>query len=130
MRYRFLLLVGTLTAAACGSASPLAPSGASAIGPEPFRLTGEGAALVELPAGVTRVHITASTKDNSCHHFLVYVAQRLVVNAILGTCSAATARTYDGTHAVLGTLVDIRGSGNSLVPDHNITPLTWSIEGT
>jgi hypothetical protein len=128
MRYRFLLLVAMVVSGACGD-SPTAPStpASTAASGQPFKMSGQGSATFELPAGVTRVHIVATSAENSCHNFLVYVGQqRLLVSTILGTCTAASGRTYDATHDVAWARVDIRGGSP---PDHNLTPLVWTVEG-
>lgn len=133
-----VLFAFLLSVVACGSDSPLAPSSPPPPSTPPapsapadpcagrtgFCKSGEGLTTFELPAGITQVRITATATESSCRQFLVYVAQRMVVSAILGTCPFASSRTYDNTHAILGPRIDIRGS-NENDPGQ---PIRWMIE--
>jgi hypothetical protein len=67
--------------------------------------TGSGNQVFDMPAYLTRVRIQGSTRSR-CENFVVYVASRLIVNVILGTCSVANAPSYDGTHLVSGGTVE------------------------
>jgi len=58
-----------------------------------------------LPSYISRVRIQAST-NTSCQNFAVKIAGRLVVNVIIGTCSVADSRTFDGTYVVSGGTVE------------------------
>lgn len=72
-----------------------------------FTRSGTGDQVFSLPSYVSRVRIQASTPSR-CQNFAVEVANRLLVNVILGTCSVADARTFDGTYVVTpGGLVEI-----------------------
>lgn len=71
-----------------------------------FTLSGIGNTVFDAPTDMTRVRIRG-TPSTSCQNFVVRVGGRLIVNDILGTCSVADARTYDGTHAVTGGQVEI-----------------------
>lgn len=63
--------------------------------------TGTGASVFDIPAYVTRIRIEGRYTGR-CENFIVRVAGRLVVNVILGTCSVADSRNYDGTHLIAG----------------------------
>jgi hypothetical protein len=82
-----------------------------------FTRSGVGNTVFDAPTDMTRVRIRG-TPSTSCQNFIVRVGGRLVVNDILGTCSVADARTYDGTHAVTGGLVEITNS----------TGIAWTFE--
>lgn len=115
MRKFLFLLPAFALLGACGD-SPVAPSQPpptqvpTPAPAETHRQTGQGVMTFQLPDGVTRVRITASAAEGSCRQFLVYVAQRMIVSEVLGTCAIASGRTYDQTRDVLGGRVDIRGS--------------------
>lgn len=81
-----------------------------------FSRSGSGDTVFDLPAYVTRLRITG-TPTVSCQNFIVSVAGSLKVNVILGTCSVADARTYDGIVTASGGAVEIRGS----------TGINWTI---
>lgn len=72
---------------------------------QPFTRSGSGDTVFELPTYITRVRIQASTNTN-CQNFAVKIAGRLVVNVIIGTCSVADARTFDGTYTTSGGTVE------------------------
>ena len=63
----------------------------------------------DIPAYVTRVHIEGRY-GGRCEKFIVRVAGRLVVNVILGTCSVADSRNYDGTHLITAGVAEITSS--------------------
>lgn len=67
----------------------------------PFKKTGTGATVFDIPTSISRVHIAADY-GGSCENFVVKVAGRLVVNEILGRCSVAIGPHYDGTHLITG----------------------------
>lgn len=76
---------------------------------DPFRRTGSGAQVFDMPTGITRVHITGNY-NGFCENFIVHIGGRGVVNEILGSCSVGSGRTYDGTHLVSGTVVEVKNS--------------------
>lgn len=84
---------------------------------EPFTRSGVGNTVFDMPSGITRVRITGRF-DGSCENFIMRIGGRLVVNEILGTCSVASGRTYEGTHLVSGTVVEVTGSNG----------VSWSIQ--
>lgn len=63
--------------------------------------SGTGNTVFDMPSHVGRVRIQA-TPPSSCQNFAVRRNGSLLVNVILGTCSVADVRTYDGTHLVSG----------------------------
>jgi hypothetical protein len=63
--------------------------------------TGTGASVFDIPTHVTRVRIEGRYTGR-CENFIVRIRGRLVVNVILGTCSVADSRNYDGTHLISG----------------------------
>lgn len=63
--------------------------------------SGTGAGVFDIPSYVTRVRIEGRYTGR-CENFIVRIAGRLVVNVILGTCSVADSRNYDGTHLIAG----------------------------
>lgn len=67
----------------------------------PFRRTGSGANVFDIPSYVSRIHITADY-GGSCENFIVHIAGRSVVNEILGRCSVGIGPHYDGTHLITG----------------------------
>lgn len=81
-----------------------------------FTRSGVGNTFFDMPAGITRVHITGRY-DGNCENFILRIGGRSVINEILGSCSIASGRTYAGDHIVSGTLVEITGS----------TGVSWSI---
>lgn len=66
-----------------------------------FSRSGTGDTVFDIPSHVTRVRIQA-TYPGFCQNFAVQIAGRLVVNVILGTCSVADARIFDGTYLITG----------------------------
>lgn len=64
-----------------------------------FSRAGTGDTVFDIPPYVTRVHIQANFPGN-CQNFAVQIAGHLVVNIILGTCSVADARSFDGTYQI------------------------------
>lgn len=85
---------------------------------EPFRRSGTGNTVFDMPTGVTRLHITG-TLPGGCSNFVVWVGGRLVVNEIIGTCSVASGRSYEGTHLT---------NGGTVVEVTNSTGVSWLIE--
>lgn len=65
----------------------------------PFRRTGTGANVFDIPSNVARIHITGDY-GGSCENFVVKIAGHLIVNEILGRCSVAIGPHYDGTHLI------------------------------
>lgn len=63
--------------------------------------SGVGAAVFDIPRHVTRVKITGAYSGR-CENFVIWIARDLVVNEILGTCSVADGRNYEGTHLIAG----------------------------
>jgi hypothetical protein len=68
------------------------------LGP-PFKRTGTGANVFDIPSSVSRIHIVGDY-GGSCENFVVKIAGRLIVNEILGRCSVAIGPHYDGTHLI------------------------------
>ncbi len=66
-----------------------------------FVKTGTGNTVFDLPFYVNRVRIEGNT-GLSCQNLIVHRNGGSVVNAIIGTCSIADSRTYDGTHLTTG----------------------------
>jgi hypothetical protein len=71
--------------------------------------SGTGADVFDMPTYIRRVRITG-TYSGSCENFIIRVGGSTVVNVILGTCSVADARNYEGVHAVTGGQVEVRSS--------------------
>jgi Abnormal spindle-like microcephaly-assoc'd, ASPM-SPD-2-Hydin len=65
----------------------------------PFKKTGTGANVFDIPTNVARIHITGDY-GGSCENFIIKIAGRLIVNEILGSCSISIGRHYDGTHLI------------------------------
>jgi len=96
-----------------GNTTPISGAGLR----DPFRRSGSGNTVFDMPSGVTRLHITGDY-NGYCSNFVVHVGGRLVVNEILGACSVGIGRHYDGTHLVSGTVVDVVDSSG----------VNWSME--
>lgn len=75
----------------------------------PFKRTGTGANVFDIPSYVTRIHITADY-GGSCENFIVHIAGRSIVNEILGRCSVAIGPHYDGTHLISGGVAEVKSS--------------------
>lgn len=71
-----------------------------------FTRAGSGANVFDMPTTVSRVRIQASYTGR-CENFVVYIATRLIVNEILGTCFDSRP-TYDGTHLTSGGVVEVK----------------------
>jgi hypothetical protein len=68
----------------------------------PWSMTGRGNSVFEMPSYVSRVRVTGVPRT-TCENFIVRIGGRAsIINVILGTCSIADARTYDGTHLTGG----------------------------
>lgn len=67
----------------------------------PFKKTGTGATVFDIPSNVARIHIVGDY-GGSCENFVIKVAGRLIVNEILGRCSVGIGSHYDGTHLITG----------------------------
>jgi hypothetical protein len=76
-----------------------------------FTRSGTGANVLNIPTTVTRIRIQA-TYPGSCENFIVHINGRGVVNEILGTCSVASGRTFDGTFVTTGGLAEVLFSTN------------------
>jgi hypothetical protein len=74
-----------------------------------FTRNGSGANVFDMPTYITRVRING-TYNGSCENFIILVGGRLLVNEILGGCSIASGRTYEGTHLTSGGVVEVRSS--------------------
>ena len=74
--------------------------------PPIFTRTGTGANVFDMPTYVTRIRIQGSYSGN-CENFVVRIAGRLIVNEILGTCSVASGRNYDGTFVATGGVTEV-----------------------
>lgn len=83
---------------------------------EPFTRSGVGNTVFDMPTDISRVRITGSY-GGSCENFIMRVGGRLAVNEILGTCSIASGRNYEGTHLVSGGVVEVTSSNG----------VSWSI---
>lgn len=78
-----------------------------ALTPTPlFTRAGSGANVFDMPTTVSRIRIQA-TYGGSCENFIVHIAGKGVVNEILGTCSVASGRTFDGTFVTGGGVVEV-----------------------
>jgi len=64
------------------------------------------AAQFTMPTYISHVRVRA-TVASSCENFAVYVAGRLFINMILGTCSVADATSVDATYATTGGDVEV-----------------------
>jgi hypothetical protein len=71
----------------------------------PFSRSGSGNTVFDMPPGVTRLLIRGRWTGRDTSNFIVSVGGRLVVNEIL-----RTSITYEGVHAVSGTVVEITNS--------------------
>lgn len=80
----------------------------------PWRRTGTGANVFDMPTDLRRVRIQA-TYNGGGENFVVWVGDDLVVNTILGTRWPST--TYNGVHLVRGGVVEV---------DHS-EGVSWSI---
>ena len=69
--------------------------------------TGQGNTVFDMPTYISRVQIVG-TYSGYCQNFVVYIADRLIVNEILGTCSIAIGPRYDGVHTTSGGVVETR----------------------
>lgn len=75
-----------------------------------FSRSGVGDNVFDVPTYITRVRVTASYSGSS-QNFILYIAGRLLVNVILGTCtSVCDGRTFDGTYVAAGGLGQIVSS--------------------
>lgn len=68
---------------------------------------GTGDRVFDMPTYITRVRIQANY-GGFCQNFAVYIAGRLIVNEILGTCSSALGRNFDGTYTTSGGTVETK----------------------
>ncbi len=84
-----------------------------------FSRSGTGANVFDVPAYVARVRITG-TYAGRCENFVVWIANDLLVNEILGTCSIASGRNYDGTHL-------IEGGAGGVAEVKSSTGINWTI---
>lgn len=74
--------------------------------PALFTRNGTGASVFDLPTYVTRVRITGDF-GGFCENFIVHIAGRGVVNAILGTCGVGSGPHFEGTFATSGGQVEV-----------------------
>jgi hypothetical protein len=74
-----------------------------------FTKSGTGANVFDMPTSVTRVRIFGDY-GGSCENFIIKIATRLVVNEILGSCSVASGRHFDGTFLTTGGVVEVTNS--------------------
>lgn len=84
-----------------------------------WSFSGTGANVFDVPRYVSRVRIIG-LYSGRCENFIVWIAGRLVVNAILGTCSIADSRNYDGTHL-------ISGSAGGVAEVKSASGINWTI---
>lgn len=70
---------------------------------------GVGDTVFTMPAYFGRVQIVG-IPSTSCQNFIVHIGGQFKVNVILGTCSVADARTYDGIVTTTGGTVEIVSS--------------------
>ena len=110
----FTLLVALLLFACEGPVDP-EPAEAPV---DPWKVSGTGDYVVDRPAHVDRIHITASYEGNS-ENFIVWCGKReeLLVNVILGTGWETT--SYDG-------VVLIKGDCNPI--EIKAVGVTWTLE--
>jgi hypothetical protein len=88
--------------------------------PPPWGARGTGSDVFDMPPWVTRVRITGERDGTgACENFIVRVANRSVVNAILGTCATGI-RQYQGVHLFTG-----GGTVEAVAPS---TAVSWSFE--
>ncbi len=71
--------------------------------------SGSGANVFDLPTSVKRVRIFGDY-GGSCENFIINIAGRLIVNEILGSCSVASGRHFDGTFLSTGGVVEVTHS--------------------
>lgn len=74
-----------------------------------FTKTGTGASVFDMPTSVTRVRIFGDY-GGFCENFIIHIAGRGVVNEILGSCSVASGRHYEGTFVTTGGVVEVLNS--------------------
>jgi hypothetical protein len=77
--------------------------------------TGSGANVFDMPTSVSRVRNVGDYSGN-CENFIIHIANRSVVNEILGSCSVASGRHYEGTFVTSGGVVEVLSS----------TSISWS----
>lgn len=83
-----------------------------------FSRSGTGANVFDMPTYIRRVRVTG-TYTGRCENFVIWIGGRLVVNEILGTCSVADSRNYNGTHELQGT--------TGVVRVEQSTAIAWTI---
>lgn len=71
----------------------------------PFSRSGSGNTVFDMPPGVTRLLIRGRWTGRDTSNFIVRVGGSLVVNEVL-----RTSITYEGVHAVSGTVVEVTNS--------------------
>lgn len=71
-----------------------------------FSRSGSGDTVFDMPTYIRRVRIQGNF-GGRCQNFAVKIGGDLLVNEILGTCSIAIGRSYDGTHTTTGGVVEI-----------------------
>lgn len=74
-----------------------------------FARSGVGDTVFDMPIYVRRIRIQGFY-GGRCENFIVRIARRLIVNVILGNCSVAQGRDFDGTYLTTGGVVEIVGS--------------------
>jgi hypothetical protein len=115
--YVFNQIAGSGIAPVCTPVAPTPPPAPTPAPPAPsgFSRSGTGDNVFDIPRSVTRIGITGSY-DGFCQNFIVWIttggSRRLFVNEILGTCSSAVGRRFDGTYLLSagGGTVEIRNS--------------------
>lgn len=74
-----------------------------------FTRSGMGANVFDMPMTVTRVRIFGDYAG-TCENFIIRIAGRAIVNEILGSCSIASSRHFDGTFLTTGGIVEVLNS--------------------
>lgn len=88
-------------------ANTIAMSGRGSLAGVPiFSRAGNGNTVFDMPTYIRRVRIQGNFTGR-CQNFAVKIGGDLLVNEILGTCSIAIGRSYDGTHTTVGGVVEV-----------------------
>lgn len=74
-----------------------------------FSRSGTGDTVFNVPTYITRIRVQANY-GGSCQNFVIRIARRLVVNEILGSCSVASGRAFDGTYTTNGGVAEVTNS--------------------
>ncbi len=74
-----------------------------------YTISGTGNTVFDMPTYIRRVRITGAV-SGGCSNFIIWIGGDLEVNEIIGNCSIASGRTYEGIHAVTGGVVEVKNS--------------------